>query len=73
MRQTIDSIGKNIYACNQDRGLTPYTIASLYLVDTVTNPRTTERAARISPEQSFLLDADAYAPGRTTPLPAAPT
>jgi predicted O-methyltransferase YrrM len=61
MRQTIDSIRKNIYACNQRSGLTLYTVASLNLVETVTNPRTGECNVPIGPEQPYLLNADAYA------------
>jgi len=61
MRHTIESIERNIYACNQDSGLTLYTIASLNLVETVTNPRTGESKVAIGPEQPYLLHADAYA------------
>jgi predicted O-methyltransferase YrrM len=61
MRRTIESIERNIYACNQDSGLSLYTIASLNLVETATISRTGEPRAPISPEQPYLLNADAYA------------
>lgn len=61
MRRTIGSIRKNIYACNQDSGLTLYTVASLNLVEKVDNPRTSDHGVAISPEQPYLLQADAYA------------
>jgi hypothetical protein len=61
MRHTIESIERNIYACNQDSGLSLYTVASLNLVETVTNSRTGEYKVPIGPEQPYLLDADTYA------------
>jgi hypothetical protein len=61
MRRTIESIERNIYACNQDSGLTLYTIASLNLIETPTNSRPGQHDVPISPEQPYLLNADAYA------------
>jgi hypothetical protein len=60
MRTTIESIERNIYACNQGGNLMLHTIASLNLVDRVTNPRTGEYNDPVSAEQAYLLNADVY-------------
>jgi hypothetical protein len=56
---TVASIKRCIYACNP--GATFHTIASLNLVDTITNPRTGELGAPLNAADVFLLNADVYA------------
>jgi len=56
---TAASIKRCIYACNP--GAIFHTIASLNLVDTITNPRTGELGAPLNAADIFLLNADVYA------------
>jgi hypothetical protein len=59
---TAASIKRCIYACNP--GVNFHTIASLNLVDTITNPRTGELGAPLNAADIFLLNADVYALAR---------
>jgi hypothetical protein len=56
---TIESIKRNIHACNQ--GLTLYTIASLTMVDRFNNPRNAEDNVALDANDAWHLRADAYA------------
>jgi len=58
---TIESIKRNIYACNPDDKISFYTIASLNIVETIHNTRTGETGTPINAADTFLLDADLYA------------
>jgi hypothetical protein len=57
---TLDSIQRHVFACNRAAGLSLYAIASLNLIDTITNPRNGEFAVPLTPTDAFLLDAQAY-------------
>lgn len=58
---TIESIKRNIYACNPGEKFSFHTIASLNLIESIHNPRTGEAGARLNAADAFLLDADTYA------------
>ncbi len=58
---TIESIRRNIHACNANLGFSLYTVASLNVVETIYNPRAGEIDVSLDPGDAFLLDADAYA------------
>lgn len=57
---TIESIKRNIYACNSGETFTFYTIASLNLVQSISNPRTGENGYSPDAAEVFLLNANAY-------------
>jgi hypothetical protein len=61
MSVTIPSIKRRIYACNPAGEFSFHTLASLNLVERITNPRTGEAGVPLDPAEAFLLDADAYA------------
>lgn len=55
---TIDSIKRNIYACNE--GLSLYTIGSFTTVERINNPTNGENNVALDPHDAFRLQADAY-------------
>jgi hypothetical protein len=55
---TIESLKNNLYAANPEAEF--YTIASLNLVESISNPRTGEDGISINPADAFLLNADVY-------------
>lgn len=57
---TIESIKRNIYACNAGDEFSFYTIASLNLVESIRNPRTGENGILSNAAEVFLLNANAY-------------
>jgi len=58
---TIASIKSRIYACNPADEFSFFTVASLNLVESISNPRTGETGVLVDPAEAFLLDADVYA------------
>jgi hypothetical protein len=58
---TSESIRKNIYEPNLTDGFSIYTIASLNIIEAISNPRTSEYGARLNASDVFRLNADAYA------------
>jgi len=57
---TIKSIKKHVYACNAEAEFSFYTIASLNMVERISNPRTGEKGVSVKPADALLLNADAY-------------
>ncbi len=57
---TIKSIKKRVYACNPETDFSFYTIASLNMVERISNPRTGEKGVSVKPADALLLNADAY-------------
>jgi len=57
---TLGSIRANIFDCNSQDEFSIFSLASLNLVRTVNNPRTSERDVALSPADVHMLDADLY-------------
>jgi hypothetical protein len=57
---TMESIKQNIYACNPDDEFSFYTIASLNMVERISNPRNGENGVSLNEADALLLNADAY-------------